>query len=284
MANKVLLLSFLALGIILGLYIQAVFFTPELDTEVNTRIGHFMEENPEMVFQALQNDSVRLFDIVVEGQENKRHEAVVSNWMNQLKKPMKVKFDTSRPVRGNPDAPITILEFSDFQCPHCARGSRTIRQLLQKYPDLIKVYFLNFPLRSHKAARIAAQYFEAAGLQSHDKAWRLNDLMFDNQAAVKKDGVTWIKQKAADLGLDVEQLEADANGEQIAKRIESDLDLTDTHDLAGAPSFIVNGVLIAGAAPPQEFEELINIIRKDQEKTSAAESKPAEKKENKVKE
>ena len=277
MANKLLLICFLALGIVLGLYIQAVFFTPELDTEVNSRIDHFLKENPEVVFNSLQKDSVRLFDLVLEGQDKKRHEATVAGWRNQLEHPMKVKFDTSRPLRGNKNAPITILEFSDFQCPHCYRASKTIRELLKKYPDLIKVYFLNFPLRSHKEARIAAQYFEAAGMQDHDKAWTMHDLLFDNQAAVKTGGEDWIKKQAAEIGLDVDRLVADAHSEKVTKLIENDLEMTDTYELAGAPSFIINGVLIAGAAPPSEFEELINMILDNQKKQSGeTKEKPKE--------
>ncbi len=277
MANKLLLLCFLALGIILGLYIQAVFFTPELDLEVNTRVEHFLTENPEVVFDMLSKDSERLFDLVLEGQENKRHSAMIESWQRQIDNPMQVKFDTSRPMRGNENAPITILEFSDFQCPHCSRASRTIRQLVKKHPDLIKVYFLNFPLRSHKEARIAAQYFEAAGLQDHDKAWKLHDLLFDNQAEVKKGGEDWIKQQAGELGLDVVRLDADAHGERVADQIKSDLELTDIHELAGAPSFVINGVLISGAAPPQEFEEVIKMILENSKKASKKQATPSKK-------
>ncbi len=276
MANKLLLFCFLALGIVLGLYIQAVFFTPELDVEVNSRIDHFLKENPEIVYDMLSKDSERLFDLVLEGQENKRHSAMVESWQRQIENPMKVKFDTTRPMRGKENAPITILEFSDFQCPHCARASHTIRQLLKKYPDQIKVYFLNFPLKSHKEARIAAQFFEAAGLQDHAKAWVLHDLLFDNQEAVKKGGEDWIKQQADKLGLDVERLVADAHGDLVNDRIENDLELTDIHELAGAPSFVINGVLIAGAAPPQEFEELIKMILENQNNPAKAPAEPAE--------
>lgn len=284
MANKLLLICFLALGIILGLYIQAVFFTPELDTEINSRIEMYLQENPDIVFGMLEKDSERLFELVLQGQDNKRHSAMRESWQRQIEKPTRVKFDTTRPMRGKPDAPITILEFSDFQCPHCARAFRVIHQLQEKHPDLIKLYFLNFPLKSHKEARVAAQYFTAAGLQDHAKAWKLHDLLFTNQANVKNGGEAWILQQAKKLGLDVEKLQADAHSAQVEDIIEGDLELTDIHELAGAPSFLVNGVLISGAAPPAEFEELFEMLLDAQknkaktQKTPAAQNEQAAKK------
>ena len=86
----------------------------------------------------------------------------------------------SNPLRGSPSANLTIVEFSDFQCPYCARAETTMSQLLQQYPGKIKVYYRDFPLSFHAFSEQAAEASRCAGEQ--DKYWEYHDMLFEKQS------------------------------------------------------------------------------------------------------
>ncbi len=166
-----------------------------------------------------------------------------------------------RIVRGNPDAPLTIVEFTDFQCPYCSNGARTVSAMMAKYEGKVKLVVKHYPLPFHPAALPAALYFEAIALQSPDKAWQFYDAVFAN-ARQLIDGEDFLKAVAASVGADMSRLEKDARSPEIYKKIAADKQEFEQAKYDGVPVFIINGKVLVGAQPPAKFIEAIDAALK----------------------
>ncbi len=170
----------------------------------------------------------------------------------QFKNPVKVDIGAS-PVKGNPGAKVTIVEFSDFQCPFCQRGAAIMEDVLKAYPNDVKLAFKNLPLPFHDKAKPAAKAALAAGKQG--KFWEMHDLLFKNQSALGDDAFV---KYATDLKLDVEKFKTDMASAEIAKEIDADAELARKLGVNGTPGFFVNGVLVSGAQPLPAFKAIID--------------------------
>jgi len=170
----------------------------------------------------------------------------------QFKNPTVVPVGSS-PVKGPKDAPITIIEFSDFECPYCSRANNTVEEVLKKYPNKVKVVFKNLPLPFHKEAKPAAAAALAAGEQG--KFWEMHDALFANQRGLNS---AFYKTTAEKLGLDVDKFIADMKSEKVQKQIEEDTKLASQNGITGTPGFFINGVLLKGAQPLPAFQRVID--------------------------
>jgi protein-disulfide isomerase len=159
---------------------------------------------------------------------------------------------TDAPVRGAAGAPVTIIEFSDLQCPFCARVAPTLQQLLAEYPDKIKWVFKSFPLDFHLDSPLAHQAVLAAGEQG--KFWEMHDLVFAGQSSIKRDDLL---QKARRLNLDMARFMADLDSEKIKRRVETDKREGAALGLYSTPTFFINSKQYSGAMPLQQFEAII---------------------------
>jgi protein-disulfide isomerase len=176
-----------------------------------------------------------------------------------------------QPVRGNPDAPVTIVEFSDFQCPYCARGFQTVEQLLEKYPQDVKFVFQHFPLTQiHPWAKPAAIAAECASSQSPEAFWTLHDAFFSNQGDFNPGNVVEKgKTILADSGIDLGQWETCAGDQssEAHKAAEAAVDAEQSKGqelgVSGTPGFFVNGQFLNGAQPITAFEPLIEKAKKN---------------------
>jgi protein-disulfide isomerase len=157
------------------------------------------------------------------------------------------------PVRGASVAPVTIIEFSDLQCPFCARVVPTIQQVLEQYPSEVKWIFKNYPLDFHTDSPLAHQAVLAAGEQG--KFWEMHDLVFAGQPAIKRDDLL---QKARSLNLDMARFTADLDSEKIKRQIENDKREGAALGVSGTPSFFINGKEYSGAMPLEQFKAIIN--------------------------
>jgi protein-disulfide isomerase len=144
----------------------------------------------------------------------------------------------SSPVKGNAKAPVTIVEFSDFQCPYCAQAQGDLEALLKKYPDKVKLVFKHFPLSFHAQARPAA----LASLAAHEqgKFWELHDVLFKNQKTLD---ASKLEEYARQAGLDVARFKADMerNRDAYEKRIQADMLAGQQADVRGTPSLYIGG-------------------------------------------
>jgi protein-disulfide isomerase len=170
----------------------------------------------------------------------------------QFKNPVKVDIGKS-PVKGSDDAPITIVEFSDFQCPFCSRGAQTLEDVVKEYPGKIKIVFKNLPLPFHPEAKPAAIAALAAGKQG--KFWQMHDKLFANQNALGSDLYPAL---AKELGLDVNKFTKDLGDAELAKQVEEDAALAASLGIQGTPGFFVNGVQIRGARPLPYFKAIVD--------------------------
>ncbi len=139
-------------------------------------------------------------------------------------------------IKGNKDAKVTIVEFSDFQCPYCARLQPTLRDVLKAYPNDVKLVFKDFPLSFHKQAKNAAKAARAAGEQG--KYWEMHDLIFENFAKVNE---AMFKDFANKLNLDMTKFLADFNSTKYDRLIQQDINLGRQAGVTGTPSLFMNG-------------------------------------------
>jgi protein-disulfide isomerase len=157
------------------------------------------------------------------------------------------------PFKGAEDALVTIVEFSEFQCPFCARVNPTIQQILDTYGDDVRVVFKQNPLSFHDRAEPAARASIAAHNQG--KFWEYHDLLFANQRELTDANLAaWAEQ----IGLNMERFNADLQAAETTARIEEDQALAARLAARGTPHFFINGYRLRGAQPYARFEAVIN--------------------------
>jgi predicted DsbA family dithiol-disulfide isomerase len=140
------------------------------------------------------------------------------------------------PVRGAPMAPVTIVEFSDFECPHCARAAPLLHRTLREFEGRVKLVFKQYPLDQHPRAAVAARASIAAGRQG--KFWEMHDLMFENQRALEDDD---LERYATQLGLDLARFRADMASAEAQARVDQDRAEGRRVGVQGTPTVFVNG-------------------------------------------
>jgi protein-disulfide isomerase len=158
------------------------------------------------------------------------------------------------PAKGPAAAPITIVEFSDFQCPYCARVNPTIKQVEEKYGDKVRLVFRDFPLvQIHRDAAKAAEAGECAHEQG--KFWEMHDKLFANQSKLQ---VEAMKQTATEIGLDAEKFNQCMDSSKYAAEVQKDVDEGSRYGVTGTPAFFINGRMLSGAQPLEAFTEMID--------------------------
>jgi len=166
---------------------------------------------------------------------------------------VEVGFDAAR-VRGNPGAPVTIVEFSDFQCPYCKKAAATLKDLLAKYEGRVKLAYRDFPMRQlHSQAQMAAEASRCA--EEQGKFWEFHDAMFADQTRLDQPGLTATAQK---LGLDENSFQSCLASGKFKAQIEQDLQDGTKAGVSGTPGFFINGVFVSGSQPEGEFEKIID--------------------------
>jgi len=167
----------------------------------------------------------------------------------------RIRIDVAgAPVRGPADAPITIVEWSDFQCPFCVRVEETLTQLRQEYPDTIRFVWRDMPLPFHDQAQPAAIAARAAGAQG--KFWAMHDRLYADQLAPL--GRARFEKDAAELGLDGKRFRAALDGEEGKSAIDADILAGTKAGANGTPTFFINGKVLSGAQPYETFKARID--------------------------
>lgn len=168
---------------------------------------------------------------------------------------MKTETKTSSTdhVRGSDNASVTLIEYSDFQCPFCARVQSTYDKILEEYPDQVKLIYRHFPLSFHQNAKKAAEAAECAGDQN--KFWEMHDTLFANQNNLDVDS---LKDFAKELNLNTSTFNGCLDSGQYEQRIQSDLAEGTKDGVSGTPATFVNGELISGAQPYDVFKTAID--------------------------
>ena len=139
------------------------------------------------------------------------------------------------PMRGNHKAPVTLVEFSDFQCPMCGAVQPTLRKLRENFPNELRFVFKHFPLEMHPDARLAHSASLCA--EEQGKFWEYRDHLFENQRALKKDSLIGY---AKELGLNEEAFTHCLDDNRYADKVEADYQETVKFGMRGTPAFVIN--------------------------------------------
>lgn len=173
------------------------------------------------------------------------------------------------PTRGPKDAKVTIVEYSDFQCPFCARGYQSIEQVLKEYEGKVKFVFKDFPLTSiHPWAQPAAVAADCVYKQSPDAYWKVYNYLFENQRDVNAQNLKDKVTEAAGSGIDKAALGDCIDNQKTLADVKAEQAEGESVGVNGTPAFFINGRLLSGAQPPDRFKAVI-----DDELASAAKKK-----------
>lgn len=175
-----------------------------------------------------------------------------------FQKPNRPTFDVklgNAPSFGGKDAKVTIVEFSDFQCPFCAKGAKVLKDLKKKYGNKIKVGFKQYPLPFHSQAKKAAVASLCANEQSVDLFWRLHDHMFANQSELSADQ---LKKAGKKIGVNSEKFNKCLDDNKYIAQVEKEIQEGKDIGVKSTPTFYVNGKLVSGAQPLEVFSEIID--------------------------
>jgi protein-disulfide isomerase len=171
---------------------------------------------------------------------------------NDLEAP---KFDLTAkgPTQGPADAPVTLVEFADYECPFCKATEPVVKQVLARYPTQVKLVFKNFPIDSHPKARPAAE--AALCAEEQGKFWQFHDALFEKSPQIGPDELGPI---ATGVGIDAAKLDECAKAKKFASKIDADLAEGKKAGVAGTPAFFVNGASIASGRTVDDFARAID--------------------------
>lgn len=232
-------------------------------------IPFLLSENMDEIFLLMASPidvSLTELEITEELDRQAKQESLVAAESHQAL----TRFAEGKPSRGAPEAPIVIYEFSDFQCPYCARAMTVIEELLEKYPEDVRFVYLHYPLDIHDWAKPAAVAAECAARQSDAAFWLLHDNFFDLQSDISNASMleqvrSWLEE--TDIDLDQWQTcaadESSAGNQGVSLQIDISTATAQRFGLTGTPAFFVNGYLLSGSQPMAVFEELITRIQAD---------------------
>lgn len=164
------------------------------------------------------------------------------------------------PTKGPKDAKVTIVEYSDFQCPYCARAHATLKdQVLKEYGDKVRVVYKNFPLSFHKWAESAAIAGECAFDQDEAAFWVLYNYFFENQQQITPENV---EEKASEAlkttSVKMDQWKDCFENQKTADRVRADMAEGQSVGVTGTPAFMINGRFLSGAQPFPKFKAIID--------------------------
>jgi protein-disulfide isomerase len=185
--------------------------------------------------------------------------------VDYLLEPLRIEVAATGPAKGPATAPVTIVEFSDFQCPFCSRLVPTIEQVRAKYGDKVRIVFRQFPLSIHPNAQKAAEASLCALEQG--KFWEMHDAMFKDQQGLGVDG---LKAKAAAIGLKADAFNSCLDSGKFASKVAEDVAAGTKVGVSGTPAMFVNGRMISGAVPIDQITPVIDEELKRAESKTAA--------------
>ena len=183
-----------------------------------------------------------------------------------------VPVTSKDPFWGKRDAPVTIVVFSDFECPYCAKVAPTFEQLRTTYgPDKLRIVWKNQPLPFHSHARPTAEAAQGVfALAGSDAFWRFHDAAFKNNTALTSDNFEKWAREAGVTGADLPKLRAGLAAHTWSEKVDRDMSIAKTAGISSTPSFVVNGVPLIGAQPFDKFKTLVDLeLAKAQAKIAA---------------
>jgi protein-disulfide isomerase len=167
--------------------------------------------------------------------------------------PPRLEVAADGPSRGPAHARVTIIEFGDFQCPFCQQVLATLEKVLEKYPDDVRLVYRNLAIRSHRRAYPAAEAALCAAEQ--ERFWPYHEVLFANPRALEDEDLL---RYAEELGLDTERFEQCVAAGEYRDQVEAESNEARSMGISGTPAFLINGLLLSGARPAEDFYRLID--------------------------
>lgn len=228
-------------------------------------IDEEIEKAMPLIEKGLKGDSLYkeltkdgLDKVVKEGKDKKRK--------NPFKK-YDIKLSGKEPWMGNDKAPVTIIEFTEHQCPFCKKGSKAIKNVVKEYGDKVKLVFKHLPLSFHKQALPAALFTIAVkNSYGNKKFFEMSELLFENQREWKKDHMKAFEKYSKKLGLDWKKIEKTMKAPETKTILNHDMSEAATNNIKSVPAFIINGKLISGAKKDVYFKAVIDKALKAKKK------------------
>jgi len=254
--------------IILSLFILQAFAGCMSDDQLKDKVAKILKENPKILSEAIEKNSVEVvtaFQNAVKSAQSdlakQRDDDEKKQLEDSYNNPLEPKIRSDEAIRGSKDAPILLVEYSDFECPFCTRGYNTVMELIAKYGTKIQFVYKHLPLSFHENAMIAAQYYEAIRLQSPEKAFKFHDEVFQNQKKIRN-GEKFLKEVAKQVGADLAKVGKDINSKAVLERIEADQQEAAKFGMQGTPGFVINGIPVKGAYPTGHFVNIVEELKK----------------------
>ena len=201
-------------------------------------------------------------DMIIQGLTGQKRQEAVGSVLEDVRAKANVKIlleapkievAATGPAKGPKDAKVTIIEFSDFQCPFCSRGKASIDEVVKAYGNKVRVVFRDFPLSFHEHAQKAAEAGHCADEQG--KFWEMHDWMFANQGSLTVDA---LEGAAAKIGLDSAKFTSCLTSGKFAGAVAENQKAGTQAGVRGTPAFFINGVFINGAQPFEKFKTEID--------------------------
>jgi protein-disulfide isomerase len=218
------------------------------------------ENKSDLGGQSLEQIKPRIVEYLKQQKMDQRREAFIAELKTKYKaavslKPPVVEVATAgRPEKGaGAKAPVTIIEFSDYQCPFCQRAENVVDEVMKAYGSKVRLVFRDYPLPMHPQARPAAEAANCAHAQG--KFWEYHAKLFANQAALGDDK---LKEYAKELGLDAPKFEKCLADKPFKDAIDKDIADGGKVGVNGTPAFFINGRVLSGAQPFEKFKEVID--------------------------
>ncbi len=219
-------------------------------------------DHPEIVTESIKKNPKAYMEALSYAQQQymqKKQEERAKNELakreEEFKNPKKPSTPSNRVYFGKKNAPITIVEYSDFQCGYCARAMETMKQVLKNYPDKVRVLYKHFAIKG-STSMLAGKYYEAIGRQSAKKAQAFHDGIFEKQRELHSEGEAFLKKMVQSVKVDKVQLEKDLK--QVGDVVKADQKEAIKFGFSGTPGFLVGGITVPGAVPYSHFKSILD--------------------------
>ncbi len=240
-------------------------YSAQTDAQLIQQLERILKDRPELILNVLRNNSEAILDIAQDGSTKKRQRSLEAQWQKDMQEKKSIRIE-GRPVWGAPNAPVTVVEFSDFTCPYCAQAANTLAQVKKEYGDKVNIVFKHTPLSASPTAILASEYVIAAGFQSSTKAQQLYENIFAKRKELQDKGEYFLKAEAKAVGLDMKKLAKDVSSAKTKTILQEDLDDGKELGVEGTPYFFVNDIVIRGAMSAELFKTAIDMALKEAKK------------------
>jgi protein-disulfide isomerase len=233
---------------------------PALAEDDVERVRAVLRAHPEIIVEAIAQQGPAVLEIIENTARARQKLQERNRFASELAKPRTPVLEPGRASLGPATAPVTIVEYSDFLCHYCAQAAGTVKALMQKHPNDVRLVFKHFATGKNDVR--AALFFEALNLQSPDKAWAFMDMAFSRQKDVSEKGDEALNAIAKELGADMKRLAEDVKRKDLTDRVTADVKEARDFGFEGTPVFLINGAPVRGAVPLDLLDEFVGVAAK----------------------